>query len=150
MKHINDFNTFLAEKYTWETTGDKDDIKQLTSMSVKLKNMYSSIAPKKYDMDGFEDDLEKLLSKYTKDVDAYFDSKDANDYGTSTKIHKDFMQDSQKMFKTTTTNPGWKGIVNSFRNDLSTIFQITMEAKAGRTSSRGYKVMKKRYEGKEI
>lgn len=143
MKHVNDFKTFLVEKYTWETSGDKDDIKQLTSMSDQLKKMYSSVAPKKYNMDDFEDDLDKLLTKHTKDVEEYFDSKDANDYGASRKMHRDFMEASQKMFKTTTTNPAWKGIVNRFTTTLSNIFQITMEAKAGRTSNRGYKVMQR-------
>lgn len=142
MKHINDFKTFVSEKYTWETSGDKDDIKQLTSMSDRLKQMFSSVAPKKYNMDNFESDLEKVLAKHTKDVDAYFDSKDS-DRKNSSKMHQDFMKEAQKVFKHATTNPSWKGIVNRFTTQLSNLFQITMEAKAGRTSSRGYKVMQR-------
>lgn len=143
MKHVNDFKTFLVEKYTWETSGDKDDIKQLTSMSDNLKQMFSSVAPKKYNMDNFESDLEKVLAKHTKDVDAYFDSKDTKDHKVSSKMHQDFMKDARGVFKHATTNPSWKGIVNRFTTGLSNLFQITMEAKAGRTSSRGYKVMQR-------
>ena len=143
MKHVGDFKTFLVEKYTWEKSGDKDDIKQLTAMSEELKELFSSVAPKKYNMDNFESDLEKVLAKHTKDVKSYFDSKDAKDYGASSKMHQAFMKDAQKVFKHATTNSSWKGTVNRFTTVLSNIFQITMEAKAGRTSDRGYKVMQR-------
>lgn len=138
MKYIK-----LFEKFKWETTGDKDDKEFLTGLVNRTKSVYGQIKPAKYNLDDFDEDLDKLLKKFVKDSDSYFKAKDDNDYGTSNKIHGEWMKAAQKQFKHVTTNTAWRGYLNTFTRNLSTIWQVHMEAEAGRTGNRGYKVYKR-------
>lgn len=143
MKHVKLFEQFLFEKYVWETSGDKDDKEFLTSSVEIAKNTYAAIAPATYNIDDFEEALDSLLSKYTKDPEKWFDAIDSKNYAKSNKIHGDWMNAVKKEFKTTKTNSAWKGHLNDFTRKMSNIYQITLEAKAGRTENRGYKVNKR-------
>ena len=134
----------IEEKFKWETVGDKDDKEFLKGLVQRTKAIYGDIKPAKYDLDDFDKDLDKLLKKFVKDGDSYFNSKDNQDLGKVNKIHGDWMKAAQKEFKHVTTNTGWRGQLNAFTRNLSTLWQVHMEAEAGRTENRGYKVFKRK------
>jgi hypothetical protein len=142
------FESKLEEKFKWETVGDKDDREFLTSLIKTTKTLYGNIKPDKYNLDDFDEDLDKLLKKFVKGGDSYFKAKDDNDHGTTNKIHSDWMKAAHKQFKHVTTNTSWRGYLDNFTRNLSTIWQVHMEADAGRTGNRGYKVNKRQIESK--
>jgi len=136
-------NNKVEEKFKWETTGDKDDKQFLTGLVQRTKLIYGDIKPAKYDLDDFDKDLDKLLKKFVKGSDSYFKAQDDKELGKTNKIHSDWMKAAQKQFKHVTTNTAWRGQLNTFTRNLSTIWQVHMEAEAGRTGNRGYKVHKR-------
>lgn len=149
MSYDDRIGTFLEpveiveEKFKWETTGDKDDKEFLKGLVQRTKAIYGDIKPAKYDLNDFDKDLDKLLKKFVKDSDSYFKAQDDRDYGTTNKVHGDWMKAAQKVFRHVTTNTAWRGQLNTFTRNLSTIWQVHMEAEAGRTGNRGYKVHKR-------
>ena len=143
MKHVNGFDEFIFEKFKWETTGDKDDKEFLESLVKRTKAIYGDIKPAKYDLNDFDKDLDKLLDKFVKGADEYFNAVDDRNYKVSNDAHADWMKAAQKEFKHVTTNTAWRGQLNAFTRNLSTIWQVHMEAEAGRTNNRGYKVHKR-------
>ena len=136
-------NNRLEEKFKWETTGDKDDREFLAGLVQRTKLIYGDIKPAKYDLNDFDKYLDKLLKKFVKDSDSYFKAQDDREYATTNKVHGDWMKAAQKAFRHVTTNTAWRGQLNSFTRNLSIIWQVHMEAEAGRTGNRGYKVHKR-------
>jgi len=151
MENIKSFDSFtseesidkLEEKFKWETTGDKDDKEFLKGLVQRTKAVYGDIKPAKYDLNDFDKDLDKLLKKFVKGGDSYFKAQDDRNYGTTNKVHGDWMKAAQKVFRHVTTNTAWRGQLNTFTRNLSLLWQIHMEAEAGRTGNRGYKVHKR-------
>lgn len=149
MSYDDRIGTFLEpveiveEKFKWETTGDKDDKEFLKGLVQRTKAIYGDIKPAKYDLNDFDKDLDKLLKKFVKGGDSYFKAKDDRDYGTTNRVHGDWMKAAQKVFRHVTTNTAWRGQLNTFTRNLSLIWQVHMEAEAGRTGNRGYKVHKR-------
>lgn len=136
-------NNKIEEKFKWETTGDKDDREFLAGLVQRTKLIYGDIKPAKYDLNNFDKDLDKLLKKFVKDSDSYFKAQDDRNLGKTNKVHGEWMKAAQKVFRHVTTNTAWRGQLNSFTRNLSTIWQVHMEAEAGRTGNRGYKVFKR-------
>ena len=147
MKHLKGYQQFIYEKWTWQETGDKDDIKHLSSSIDLIRSTYERIAPKKYDMNNFDKDLDKVLRDNLDKTEEYFAAQDREgspDYGTMNKISSDWQKAYRKVFKTTKTASDWRGTTSDFHRRMVTFWAIHMEAKAGRSENRGYKVMKRR------
>ena len=137
------------KKNLWEETGDKDDIKFLTGFIPRMKAIYSNISPAKYNLDDFEKDLEKLARKIIEpEMEKYgkakkpFGSQTSEEQKYTAKLHSDWLKAAEKTFKHVKTWSGWKGSLNSLTSKFSTFFSVLMDAAAGDTESRGYKVMK--------
>lgn len=146
MKHLKGYNDFLNEKWVWQETGDKDDINYLSGSIDFIRNTYAGVAPKNYDMNNFDKDLDKVLRDNLDKTEEYFAAQDREgspDYGAMQKISSDWRKAYDKVFKTTKTASNWKGTTDGFHRLMMTFWAIHMEAKAGRSDNRGYKVMKR-------
>lgn len=132
----------IKEQFKWKTTGDQDDRRFLEKLVQRTKEAYDTIKPRKYDIDSFESDLDELLQRHITNVDKYWHAWDNKNYGVTNKIHDKWMEDAMDVFKYVTTYTGWRGQLNTFTRNLSLIWQVHMEAEAGRTGNRGYKAHK--------
>jgi hypothetical protein len=140
----------LHEAYIWDQTGDSQDRKFFNELIERMKETYSNIAPKNYNIDNFETDLEKATKKIIEpEMDIYaaankpFGKQTPEERKYTRKVWVDWLKEVDRVFRTTTTFSGYKGVRNSFISSIGTFFKVMMMAHGGDTSSMGYKVMKK-------
>ena len=155
-KDINMYNKVglaegkLNEANIWDETGDAQDKKFFNELIARAKEIYSTIAPKKYNLDNFEKDLEKLARGIIEpEMEQYaaankpFGEQTPEERKYTTKVYEDWMTAVRQAFRTTTSFSGYKAASNSFIDKARTLFKVLMMAAGGDTSSMGYKVMAK-------
>ena len=140
----------LNEANIWDETGDAQDKKFFNELIERMKKIYSTIAPKTYNIDNFEKDLEKAARKVIEpEMEQYAQAK--KPFGKQTpeertytrKVWVDWLTEVDRVFRTTSTFSGHKGIRNKFISNIGSLFKVLMMAAGGDTSSMGYKVMKR-------
>ena len=139
----------VTEKYQWEKVGDREDKKFFMQTVQWAKDIYSNIAPVKYDMGDFEKDLDKIIKKViVPEMDDYakvpraFGKQTREERKYTNKVWEDWSVTWKKTFPHTKTYSGWKGQLNNFGDRMRSMFKVLMMAHGGDTSSMGYKVMK--------
>tara|TARA_R100001594_G_C3989764_1_gene252133 strand:- start:1 stop:816 length:816 start_codon:yes stop_codon:yes gene_type:complete len=140
----------LNEAYIWDKTGDSQDRKYFSGLVDWAKKTYSAIAPKNYNLDNFENDLDKVAKQaIVPEMDNYaaaskpFSKQTPEERKYTKKVWEDWHRAFGRVFRTTTSWSGYKAATKSFHQKLGTFFKVMMMAHAGDTSSMGYKVMKR-------